>query len=167
MVRNHYLLLGIPPEASQQQIKTAYRSLAKRLHPDRNGGSETAAELFRQINEAYRVLSNPKTRAKYDRKLAARQATATETKNDRPAGEDPRRKFSRFLNNLLDALFGAAEKTEQTPPATASQQRPQPRKKEKPAFNFYYHLAVEKESSPYRRGDDGVYRKNPESGKKS
>ena len=70
MALNYYRLLGIPPDAGQRRIKSAYRSLAKRFHPDRNSGSETAAELFRQANQAYRVLSDPALRAHYDKKLA-------------------------------------------------------------------------------------------------
>ncbi len=74
MALNYYRLLGIPPDADQQRIKSVYRSLAKRFHPDANRGSEAAAELFRQVNQAYKVLSDPVTRANYDKKLGIDQA---------------------------------------------------------------------------------------------
>jgi hypothetical protein len=61
-----YQVLGVSPEASEREIKTAYRRLAKLYHPDVNP-SPTAAEDFVRITNAYRVLSNRKLRAMYDR----------------------------------------------------------------------------------------------------
>ena len=156
MALNYYRLLGIPSDAGLQRIKTAYRSLAKRFHPDRNHGSETAAELFRQINDAYRVLSDPRLRADYDRKLAEAARPAPE-----PA-DDPQQKFQKFVSSLLDALFGpldepTAQRVPQPPPAEAARAPRTPR----PGFNFHYHQALEKQSAPYIRGRDGIYRKNP------
>ena len=71
MALNYYRLLGIPPDSGQKKIKSAYRSLSKRFHPDRNKGSETAAELFRQVNHAYQILSDPKRRKLYDEKAGS------------------------------------------------------------------------------------------------
>lgn len=63
---NHYETLGINKDASAADIKKAYRELAKKYHPDLNGGNEEAAEKFKQVNEAYEVLSDPEKRSQYD-----------------------------------------------------------------------------------------------------
>ncbi len=62
----YYQQLNVPPEASAQQIKEAYRRLAFEYHPDRNTGDPSAAEKMKAINEAYAVLSNPGKRRQYD-----------------------------------------------------------------------------------------------------
>ncbi len=162
MALNYYRLLGIPPDSGQRRIKSAYRSLAKRFHPDRNSGSETAAELFRQVNHAYRVLSDPQLRTLYDQKLSCQESfnkrqSSTKTKS---AHLDPQQKFNNFVKSLLDALFGSIDA--QVP--SDNQQRNcrpknQTRQVEKPAFNFHYNLAVEKNKTPYTRGEDGIFRK--------
>lgn len=61
-----YEMLGVDPDCSQAEIKTAYRKLARKYHPDVNPGDETAAQKFKDIKEAYDVLKNPLTRDKYD-----------------------------------------------------------------------------------------------------
>jgi len=166
MARNYYLLLGIPPDADQARIKTVYRSLAKRFHPDANQGSETAAELFRQINEAYRILSNPKAREKYDRTLKAEEQLRRpqESAAPSPGGGEPEEKFNRFLNSLLDALFGPPERSpnaETTLKRTAPKPKTAVKKRRKPAFSFYFHLAMESQNTLYQRGQDGIYRSAP------
>ncbi len=70
-VRDFYTLLGVTREASPDDIRKAYRKLARQYHPDVNGGSPEATERFKEINQAYEVLSNPDKRAKYDRFGAA------------------------------------------------------------------------------------------------
>src|SRR3954469_14381828 len=62
-----YSILEIPRDASEDEIKTAYRKLAMRYHPDRNNGSAEAEEKFKQITEAYDVLRDANKRAAYDR----------------------------------------------------------------------------------------------------
>ena len=162
MALNYYRLLGIPPDAGQRRIKSAYRSLAKRFHPDRNSGSETAAELFRQANQAYRVLSDPALRAHYDKKLAKLENHnhQTATTKATSAVTDPQQKFNRFVKSLLDALFGSIDSPPE-PARPVRQPRSNPIKVEKPAFNVHYNMAVEKNKTPYVRGKDGVFRKAP------
>lgn len=67
--QDYYELLGIPRDASEKDIKAAYRKLARKHHPDLHSGDEKgpAEEKFKKINEAHEVLSDPEKRAKYDR----------------------------------------------------------------------------------------------------
>jgi molecular chaperone DnaJ len=65
--QDFYDLLGVSREASQEEIKNAYRRQAVRFHPDKNPGDKTAESKFKSINEAYEALSDPQKRAAYDR----------------------------------------------------------------------------------------------------
>lgn len=65
--RDYYEVLGVPKDAGDDQIKKAYRSLAKKYHPDMNPGDKEAEAKFKEVNEAYDVLSDADKRAKYDR----------------------------------------------------------------------------------------------------
>lgn len=65
--RNYYDTLGVPKDASDKAIKKAYRKLAQQYHPDANPGDATAEARFKDVNEAYDVLSKSETRAEYDK----------------------------------------------------------------------------------------------------
>ncbi len=62
-----YSILGVPRTASEKDIKSAYRTLAKELHPDRNAGKPNAAERFAEVTRAYDLLSDKDKRARFDR----------------------------------------------------------------------------------------------------
>ncbi len=64
--KDYYQILGVNRNASQDEIKHAYRKLAMQYHPDRNPGDNTAEDKFKDINEANEVLSDPEKRARYD-----------------------------------------------------------------------------------------------------
>jgi molecular chaperone DnaJ len=65
--RDYYEVLGVQRTATDAELKSAFRKLAMEHHPDRNGGCETAGAKFKEINEAYSVLSDAQKRAAYDR----------------------------------------------------------------------------------------------------
>lgn len=62
-----YKVLGLPRNASQNDIKKKYRELTKKYHPDKNKGSKEASAKFAEVAEAYEILSDPSKRRKYDR----------------------------------------------------------------------------------------------------
>ena len=64
--RDYYEVLGVPKNASEQDIKKAYRSMAKKYHPDRNKDNPEAEAKFKEVQEANEILSDPQKRASYD-----------------------------------------------------------------------------------------------------
>lgn len=70
---DYYDRLGVRPSASAEEIRTAYREQARATHPDRNPEDPKAAERFQAVKQAYRVLSDPQRRARYDDTRAVRQ----------------------------------------------------------------------------------------------
>jgi DnaJ-domain-containing protein 1 len=66
---NYYEILKVSPKATNAEIKSAYRRLARKLHPDKNEGSEEKAQEFAKVAKAYEILGNPHQRADYDRQI--------------------------------------------------------------------------------------------------
>ena len=101
--RDYYEVLGVAKDATADQIKSAYRKLAMKYHPDRNPDNPEAKEKFTEISEAYEVLSNPEKRQRYDQ-------FGHQGVNFGPGGFDFGRDFSHFqdvdLNDILSGLFG-------------------------------------------------------------
>ena len=88
-VRNYYDILGVTKNTSSEEIKKVYRTLARKYHPDRNPGNKAAEEKFKDINEAYEVLSDSSKRSQYDqfskvwskRGFGGRNGQSTSTNN--------------------------------------------------------------------------------------
>lgn len=88
MLPDYYLILGITRSATSQQIKDAYKSLAKKYHPDKNAGFALAEEKFKSINEAYQTLSNPNKKSDYDWRWRNQQTTTTQTTSNYSSNYD-------------------------------------------------------------------------------
>src|SRR5687767_3400661 len=84
-LKNYYAILGIPATATQEEIKLAYRKLAKKLHPDINPGNAHIEEKFKEVSEAYNTLCDEETRRKYDLKFFysknAESSSSSETRS--------------------------------------------------------------------------------------
>jgi molecular chaperone DnaJ len=137
---DYYQLLGVKRDAKPEEIKKAYRKLARKFHPDVNPGDKAAEERFKLITEAHDVLSDPKKRSVYDRfgqysdnlaDAAARGATGNAGSN---AGSSGGIRFEDFdwganasstgssFRDIFADLFGGGAKAEREPP------RPQPQR---------------------------------------
>ncbi|HKG16115.1 MAG TPA: molecular chaperone DnaJ [Solirubrobacteraceae bacterium] len=97
---DYYKALGVSKNASQDEIKKAYRKLARQYHPDRNPDNKRAEERFKEISQAYDVLGDPDKRKQYDRGTGP-FATGG------PGGFDPGA-FSGGFGDILSNLFGGA-----------------------------------------------------------
>ncbi len=98
MDKDYYRILGVPPTASQEEIKRAYRKLARQYHPDHNPGDRRAEERLKEINEAYEVLSDPKRRRVYDATRRARGSGFGQRQGRRTASPPS---FEELLETLL------------------------------------------------------------------
>lgn len=97
--RDYYEILGLSRGASEQDFKNAFRKLAKECHPDRNPGDKGAEAKFKELNEAYQVLSDPQKRAAYDQfGHAAFEGGMT--------GQGFGNDFSSSMSDIFDDLFG-------------------------------------------------------------
>ena len=103
--RDYYEVLGVAKDATADQIKSAYRKLAMKYHPDRNPDNPEAKEKFTEISEAYEVLSNAEKRQAYDQ-------FGHQGVNFGPGGFNFSRDFSHFqdvdLNDILNSFFHGA-----------------------------------------------------------
>jgi DnaJ-class molecular chaperone len=127
---NYYIVLGVDNTASSAEIKTAYRQLAKKFHPDKNQGNKAAEDFFKEVQQAYGVLSDPEKRRKYDLKFSY----TTTRENYKKSGPS------------VPYTGNAYQYAQQQ--AAYSQQRPQPaprtttRKKPDRSENLYILLSV-------------------------
>src|ERR1700690_3941370 len=96
---DYYKTLGVGKNASDAEIKKAYRKLARQYHPDTNQGDKKAEERFKEISQAHDVLSDPDKRKAYDR------GTGPFGNFNMPGGFDPS-SFSGGFGDILSDLFG-------------------------------------------------------------
>jgi molecular chaperone DnaJ len=104
---DYYKVLGVGKNATDEEIKKAYRKLARQYHPDRNSGDKKAEERFKEISQAHDVLSDPDKRKAYDRGTGPFGGFATGA----GGGFDPGAfggNFSDILSNIFGGSGGAA-----------------------------------------------------------
>jgi molecular chaperone DnaJ len=94
-----YGILGVPPDASDEEIKRAYRSKAREHHPDANNGDAVSEARFKEVSFAYEVLRDPERRARYDR-------YGPEAAFGNGAGQNPFGNFDGGLGDIFEAFFG-------------------------------------------------------------
>jgi curved DNA-binding protein len=138
---DYYKILGVPRSADADEIKKVYRNLAKKYHPDRNPGDKQAEEHFKEINEAYQVLSDPTKRARYDQlgesysqwqrggapgnfdwgQWASSQGGAQEVNLDDLFGDGT---FSDFFRSIFGGSIGGQAQRGRTSRAAPAMQQP-------------------------------------------
>jgi curved DNA-binding protein len=119
--KDYYSILGVAKEATTDEIKTAYRKLALRYHPDKTKGDKAANEKFVEINEANQVLSDPEKRKKYDQygndwqhadefeKQKQYQQQSSGSGRSRNSGAQPGGDFSDFFESMFGGFGGGAQ----------------------------------------------------------
>jgi hypothetical protein len=106
---NYYDTLNVSPKASSAEIKSAYRRLARKLHPDVNNGSDETARQFAAIAEAYEILGNNREREQYDQKLVhasfSSNGSPVFTSNNPHARRWRRMVIEKRYNEIIDRLI--------------------------------------------------------------
>lgn len=115
VMKDFYQILGVKPDATEEEIKKAFRSLAKKYHPDMHPDDATMEAKFKEVNDAYAVLSDSKKRTEYD--LSRNGQTNTKEKkqereNTRQAKQAEKVDFSQMHKNF-EQFFGFDPKTKE------------------------------------------------------
>ena len=111
--KDYYKILGLPnSNVTTEQIKQAYREQAKKYHPDINTTSNFSEERFKDINEAYKTLSNSSTRRKYDRMWNSR--IGKKQKNRGQAKREKKSAFAEFFQMFFGEIKNSKTKNEET-----------------------------------------------------
>ncbi|HVZ40519.1 MAG TPA: DnaJ domain-containing protein [Candidatus Kapabacteria bacterium] len=146
--KDYYKSLGVAESASAEEIKKAYRAIAKKYHPDKNPGNKEAEEKFKEASEAYDTLGDPEKRAKYDqfRKLGGGRFTGfpgstggddmsyeefmrrfgTAAQRERYGGGRQQQSSRNFGDFSIDDLFGNLFGGKRAKPAAVESDEPQP-----------------------------------------
>ncbi len=111
--KSHYEELGLQPNASPEDVRSSYRKLAKKYHPDLNKGDSRAEERFKRISESYRVLADPAERLAYQKKEEVRQAARRATQN-RQAGRKPSQGSGTPISDMFKKVWKTGFGTQTT-----------------------------------------------------
>ena len=104
-MNNPYEILGVPQNATEEDIKKAYRKIAKATHPDLNGGDTSKTEAFTQATEAYRFLLDKNLRAQYDYYSSTSQDTAYQAyENYAEQNRDEAEDYEEFIRNMVSEI---------------------------------------------------------------
>jgi curved DNA-binding protein CbpA len=130
-MKNYYIILGVLQTASFDEIKTAYRALAKKYHPDKNQGNRSAEETFKEIQEAYGVLSNAEKRRRYDLKLNYGSAGGSSSYT-----QQRRQAYTQYTGNAYQYAQQQAQYRQQ------QYQQPKPKAPSKPDKSENYSIFI-------------------------
>jgi curved DNA-binding protein len=108
--QDYYKTLGVERNADEDTIKKSYRKLAMQYHPDRNPGNQQAEDHFKQINEAYQVLSDPQKRARYDQ--LGQSYNQWQQRGGAPTGFDFSDWFTQTGGQSTEDIFGQGDFSE-------------------------------------------------------
>lgn len=141
--KNYYEILGVNRRSSREEIKLAYRKMAKKYHPDTNKSDETESK-FKDINEAYATLTNEEKRKKYDRQVARYGYGFI---NDDSSLSNVKYEFRSgvtVINDLLTTILGFKKDDSQNPDDLASEVKEDKKVKQKPikGKDIITHLEV-------------------------
>ncbi|EON71669.1 J domain-containing protein [Lysinibacillus sphaericus] len=117
-MKNHYEILGVSRQATQDQIKLAYRKLSKKHHPDVSGGNKESEKIFLEVQEAYKVLKDTASREAYDARLdeAGQGASYTNEHTNKSRQQSTVNKQDFNMNDLeknFEHFFGFNPKTKE------------------------------------------------------
>ena len=134
--KNLYEILGIEPTDDLSKIKSAYRSLARKYHPDLNGGNELFAKKFKEISQSYEILTDKAKKSNYDifkgytftktekkQQKEPTQKTAQTKKSDTKAS-NTNTKFSDTLGDIIDGLFKSADSIKSSKQKKSANKKP-------------------------------------------
>lgn len=140
--KNYYEILGIDVESTESEIKTAYRKLARKYHPDVNQGNQLSIEKFKEITEAYEILTDKNSKKQYDFMKGFDFAKADNTKQAQKMAQDAYKQakpgkaassstdtqdksFNDVFSDFLDGIFKKTDEPKTQQPKEKPQQRPQ------------------------------------------
>lgn len=114
-MKNHYDILGVKRTATSEEIKTAYRKLSIKFHPDKNDGEAFFSDMFRQVNEAYNILYDTQKRSLYDKQFykfehperpgdSFKKASAPASTNYRPNTEPVSYSYTKPKSSVWDGV---------------------------------------------------------------
>lgn len=111
-MKDYYRILGVPSSASQEQIKSAFRELIRKHHPDKNASPE-ATERARDIIEAYKILTDREAKVRYDR-VYADHFGSTETQGEQDSKQSKKSERSTHEDPILQKWIRAAQRQART-----------------------------------------------------
>ncbi|OPZ94411.1 MAG: Chaperone protein DnaJ [Firmicutes bacterium ADurb.Bin419] len=116
-MRNYYEVLGVGREATSDEIKKAFRKLARQYHPDVNPGNKEAEEKFKEINEAYNVLIDESKRKKYDDKPDSTNESGNKSSEHSKSKNQTQGRPNKFdfddVEKTFESFFGFNPKTKE------------------------------------------------------
>lgn len=111
MAKSYYEILGVAPTATADEIKNAYRKLARKYHPDLNPGNEQAANMFKEVNEAYETVGTPDKRSEYDAMRSGGGGGGGSSSAGGGAGAGGARRGASFFDDFVNTMFNGDQRS--------------------------------------------------------